>query len=197
MRSLNIIFILILFSVSTVFQSCRHRNEGAEDEKDKVEHAEDIHWDDDDDHEGEYETADHINNSEGANISTNQSIPKEVLNSFNNKYVHNDNVNWREVDGEYEARFVQEDKELSARYNNQGKWQGTESVVDYEQLPQVIKESISRNNYSRDSIERLGMVESDEGNHYQLQYRQKAGESKTAEERRISIDSDGNLKSNN
>lgn len=165
------LFILIAISSIT---ACTSDKPKVEDEG-PAEHAEHRHDGMDSDHDVEYETAEHIN----TNNLSNNAVPADVLNNFQNKYVNVPNVEWSENDSGYTANFKNGGKDFQAHYNKEGEWEQSTSSVKYNELPDKLKSSFAHNQLHKDSLVYIQMTEASDGNmNYHMEFRQDAKKQK-------------------
>lgn len=87
----------------------------------------------------------------------------KIVNAFNAKYPKADKVEWEQKHGYYVAEFHDNGIECEAWFDNNGKWDMTESNIRYNQLPQAIRTDFEKSMYSNwkkdnvDKIERVDM----------------------------------------
>lgn len=161
--------IILLLMASLIVTSCSSDKTKADEEGPAV-HSDYEHDGMDNSHK-EYETADHINTD---NLSNN-SVPEDVLNNFQNKYVNVGTTEWSQTDSGYTASFKQEGKDYQAHFNKQGQWVNSQSSMKYDELPTEIKNSFSKNKLHKDSLESIQMNEIADGTKsYSMQFRQDA-----------------------
>ncbi|HKK41223.1 MAG TPA: PepSY-like domain-containing protein [Bacteroidales bacterium] len=71
--------------------------------------------------------------------------PDQVLKAFNGKYTSASAVKWdHESANEWEAEFKMNGKEMSAAYDNSGKWLETETEISARDLPSSVTETLAR-----------------------------------------------------
>lgn len=71
-------------------------------------------------------------------------VPQAVKNAFNQKYPAAEKVAWElERAGEFEAEFKLAKKEMSANFLEDGTWVGSETEMEEEHLPTVVKNEIA------------------------------------------------------
>ncbi len=71
--------------------------------------------------------------------------PDQVLKAFNAKYTSASAVKWgHESANEWEAEFKMNGKEMSAAYDNSGKWMETETEISARDLPSSVTETLAR-----------------------------------------------------
>lgn len=80
----------------------------------------------------------------GRSLNTKQ-VPKAVARSFSQLYPQVNKAKWSRENGEYEANFTANKKEMSALFTAQGKLLETETEMPVSQLPQVIQTSLKQN----------------------------------------------------
>ena len=77
-------------------------------------------------------------------VMVNENVPPTVKAAFKKKFPKAQNVEWdTDEEGEYEAEFDLLDKFISATFSEDGEWLKTETSMEVEALPQVIKDAIS------------------------------------------------------
>lgn len=75
-------------------------------------------------------------------------IPAEVTNAFSEKYAEAKNVEWKDKLSNFVASFELEGEKLEARFNKKGVWQNTEKELDVNDLPDAIKDGLSKSKYA-------------------------------------------------
>lgn len=74
-----------------------------------------------------------------------EKVPSYVLSAFKNKFPEASNVKWElENKTTYEAEFKMNDMEVSANFNNLGDWLETETEIKSTEIPEIIKETLSK-----------------------------------------------------
>lgn len=69
--------------------------------------------------------------------------PKEVTDAFNKQFASAENVQWdQEEENEWEAEFMMDGKEMTACFDNSGKWLETETEISIDNLPQAVTDSL-------------------------------------------------------
>jgi hypothetical protein len=69
--------------------------------------------------------------------------PKEVSDAFAAKFTAAEKVQWeQEEENVWEADFMMEGKEITACFDNAGKWLETETVIGIEELPATFTDSL-------------------------------------------------------
>lgn len=84
-------------------------------------------------------------------IFANSKPPKEVLNSFNEKFPAVSNVKWaKENNDEWEANFILNGVKSSVNFSEDGKWLESEIEIPVTELPEKVISSINTayNGYS-------------------------------------------------
>jgi len=97
-----------------------------------------------------------------------KSAPENVKKEFAGKFPAAQNVKWSsEEDNEWEAEFKMNGKEMSASYNNSGKWLETETEISSKELPAAITASLKKEfgGYKTDEI---SLLESPELKGYEI-----------------------------
>jgi len=72
-------------------------------------------------------------------------VPDAVLKSFKAKFSEVKKTKWeKEKDGNYEAEFDLNGKEMSATFLPDGTWKETETEIDVSELPKAVAESLNK-----------------------------------------------------
>lgn len=72
-------------------------------------------------------------------------VPENVSNGFNKKFPNASNVKWeKENEKNYEANFKMNNKKQSALFNTIGIWQESEIEIKISELPETVKQTISK-----------------------------------------------------
>jgi hypothetical protein len=80
--------------------------------------------------------------------------------AFATKYANAKDVDWRMDDnGYHEAHFKIDGDKYRADYDDDGNWRETERSMDYDDLPDAVKETI-KEQYDKDDIEEIELVDS-------------------------------------
>lgn len=89
------------------------------------------------------------------------------------KYPDIQNLSWNTDDhGNQEAEFEMDGEKYRADFDQQGQWIETENSIDYEDLPDAVKEAISE--YDKDDIAEIEQVDNREkGQFYDVEFKQK------------------------
>ena len=75
-------------------------------------------------------------------------IPGSVTDSFKLRYPSAHDVTWEDKITAFQASFKLDTAKMTARYGNQGEWQGSEKKVGLEQLPAAVKDGFSKSKYA-------------------------------------------------
>lgn len=98
-----------------------------------------------------------------------------VTKSFDTKYPNADRVKWENKNGYQVADFHEGKNDAEAWFDNNGNWLLTKTEIDYGQLPQLVRESLEKGEYSEwrrkdiDKVERFNtatvyVIEVEQGN---------------------------------
>lgn len=119
-----------------------------------------------------------------------QKPPKAVTDNFAKKFVGADKVKWdTEEENEWEAEFKMNGKEMSACFDNAGKWLNTEAVLSEKELPADILKAV-QTSYPGWKIESVESYETPELKGFEL------GIEKGKEKLEILVNSDRTIKIN-
>lgn len=69
--------------------------------------------------------------------------PKEVQSAFSKKFSAVQELKWEQEDNEWEAEFKLNETEMSASFDNSGKWLETETEVKKKDLPAEIFKAVN------------------------------------------------------
>lgn len=112
---------------------------------------------------------------------------EQVLKAFTEKFTGASSVKWdKESPNEWEAEFKMNGKEMSASFDNAGKWLETETEIKSGDLPSAVSETISRE-YTGYKKGEIAIVENPELKGYEITL--KKGESAVE----VVIDSNGKI----
>ena len=118
-----------------------------------------------------------------------QTPPKSVSDNFNKKFAGATKVKWgQEDEKEWEAEFKMNGKEMSASFDNEGKWMNTEAVISEKDLPAAALKAV-KDAYPNWKIESVESIETPEMKAYEL------GIEKGKEELEITVTADGKITS--
>lgn len=87
---------------------------------------------------------------------------RKMETKFKAKYPDAKKVSWaKDSNGNYEAKFEQNDEKYRADFSPTGDWIETENNIKFKHLPKAVQEAIERD-FDKDDIEEIEQV-----NHYQ------------------------------
>jgi hypothetical protein len=119
-----------------------------------------------------------------------QTPPKTVSDNFAKKFATATNVKWDQEDSnEWEAEFKMDEKEMSASFDNEGKWITTEAVLLEKDLPAVALKAV-KTAYDGWDIKVVESIETPDFKGYEL------GLKKGGKKTEIQVTSDGKIKEN-
>jgi hypothetical protein len=75
-------------------------------------------------------------------------IPAIVTDAFSIRYPHATHVEWRDKLQYFQASFLLNGASISANFTSGGEWQNSERVLNYEQLPEEVKDGFQKSRYS-------------------------------------------------
>jgi hypothetical protein len=79
----------------------------------------------------------------GQKISADK-VPAAVIKSFKDKFPNAKEVKWEKEKNEYEGSFDSGKEEMSAEFDETGKWLETEMEIKETSLPPAVKESLKK-----------------------------------------------------
>ncbi len=116
-----------------------------------------------------------------------QTPPKSVTDNFNSKFSGATKVKWdQEEENEWEAEFKMNGSEMSASFDNAGKWLETEKELKKSALPKAVLDAFNAN-YSGYKIEEASAIEKPDFKGYEL------GIEKGKENLEILVTADGKI----
>jgi len=75
-------------------------------------------------------------------------VPAEVTDAFKAKYPDAQNVEWKDKVTFFEASFKSNNAEMTADFSSKGEWQETEKKMDFDALPDAVKDGFKKSKYS-------------------------------------------------
>jgi hypothetical protein len=97
-----------------------------------------------------------------------KSVPENIKKEFVKKYPTAQNVKWgSEGDNEWEAEFKMNGKEMSASYDNSGKWLETETEVSSKEIPAAVTASLKKD-YAGYKTGEISLIENPEIKGYEI-----------------------------
>src|SRR4051812_7867223 len=75
-------------------------------------------------------------------------VPSEVTNAFKAKYPDAQNVEWKDKVTFFQASFNLNDAETTADFSSKGEWQETAKKMDYDALPNAVKDGFKKSKYN-------------------------------------------------
>jgi hypothetical protein len=86
-------------------------------------------------------------------------VPAEVTSTFEKKYPEAKKVSWKDNITNFEANFILNDVETSAKFNKKGEWLVTEKKVEYVGLPEAVQDGFSKSKYADWEVKKVVMVD--------------------------------------
>ena|SRR5882672_9373772 len=75
-------------------------------------------------------------------------IPAEVTDAFTTRYPHATKVEWRDKLHYFEATFQLNGSSIIASFSSNGEWQGSERELDFNQLPDEVRDGFLKSKYA-------------------------------------------------
>ncbi len=75
-------------------------------------------------------------------------IPGDVTDAFASRYPHATHVEWKDKLQYFEASFQLSDANLTADFSTDGTWQKSEREVEFDDLPDEVKDGFEKSRYS-------------------------------------------------
>ena len=98
-------------------------------------------------------------------------IPAEVTETLRDKYPMATDLEWRDKIRGFTASFELDGQKHLANFNNEGIWESTETTIEEETLPSVVKDSYAKSKYAEWEV---GLVQKIEMPEEKIQYRVQA-----------------------
>lgn len=118
-----------------------------------------------------------------------QTPPKSVTDNFNSRFSGATKVKWdQEEENEWEAEFKMNGSEMSASFDNAGKWLETEKEIKKSALPAAVSEAVN-DQYSDYKFGEIAEIETPGFKGYEI------GLEKGEEEIEIQVSNDGTITS--
>lgn len=95
-------------------------------------------------------------------------VPQVVLDNFKKAYPEAKKVKWEVEDGEYEAEFRMNKKEMGVLYDSEGKVLETEAQMELDELPFTVSEYVAAN-HSDFKLDEAFKVEKDGVTSYEVE----------------------------
>lgn len=75
-------------------------------------------------------------------------IPADVTDAFASRYPHATHVEWKDKLQYFEATFKLNNSTITADFSSKGEWEGSERELNFEQLPDEVKDGFLKSKYS-------------------------------------------------
>jgi len=75
-------------------------------------------------------------------------IPAEVTDAFATRYPHATKVEWKDKLQYFEASFELNGAQISADFSSNGEWESSERVMNFDDLPDEVKDGFSKSKYA-------------------------------------------------
>ena len=75
-------------------------------------------------------------------------IPAEVTDAFAARYPHAEKVEWKDKLQYFEASFELNASQISADFSSKGVWQGSERTMNFDELPDEVKDGFAKSKYA-------------------------------------------------
>lgn len=75
-------------------------------------------------------------------------IPADVTDAFTSRYPHATRVEWKDKLQYFEATFQLNGSTISADFTSKGEWEGSERKMDFDQLPDEVKDGFQKSKYT-------------------------------------------------
>ena len=74
-------------------------------------------------------------------------IPADVTDAFASRYPHATRVEWKDKLQYFEADFQLNGSEITADFSSKGEWEGSERIINYNDLPDEVRDGFSKSKY--------------------------------------------------
>lgn len=75
-------------------------------------------------------------------------IPAEVTDAFAQRYPHATKIEWRDKLQYFEASFELNGSQISADFSSKGDWEASERIMDFDDLPDEVKDGFAKSKYA-------------------------------------------------
>jgi hypothetical protein len=75
-------------------------------------------------------------------------IPADVTDAFSTRYPHAEKVEWKDKLHYFEASFELNGSIVSASFSSKGEWERSERQLNFEQLPNEVKDGFLKSKYA-------------------------------------------------
>ncbi|HEX5149909.1 MAG TPA: PepSY-like domain-containing protein [Parafilimonas sp.] len=75
-------------------------------------------------------------------------IPADVTDAFTTRYPHATKVEWRDKHHYFEVSFQLNGFDITADFSSNGEWQSSERVLDFNQLPDEVRDGFLKSKYA-------------------------------------------------
>jgi len=75
-------------------------------------------------------------------------LPGIVTDSFKEKYPNAKTVSWEDKVSAFQASFVQDGENYTARYSSKGEWLGSQKKIGEDKLPSAVKDGLAKSKYA-------------------------------------------------
>jgi hypothetical protein len=86
-------------------------------------------------------------------------IPSEVTGAFSEKYPDASDVEWRDKLSGFTASFSKDSISYLASFNNKGEWESTEQSIEEADLPENVKDGLSKSRYADWNLGQVSRIE--------------------------------------
>jgi hypothetical protein len=90
-------------------------------------------------------------------------IPAAVTSAMKEKYPNATEVSWEDKVNYFQAKFLDEGKRQEARFKKDGKWEVTEKVLLFEELPSAVQEAFNASEYKKWTLRTVAALDNSEG----------------------------------
>ncbi|NOX86420.1 MAG: hypothetical protein GXO86_10745 [Chlorobi bacterium] len=98
-----------------------------------------------------------------------EKVPEKIKAAFNQKFPGAKEVDWdMEKNNVWEAEFEMNEKEMSATFDQNGKWLETETEIEEDELPAAVKETLN-SQFKDYEVDEAEYVESPETSGYEIE----------------------------
>ena len=77
-------------------------------------------------------------------------IPEQVKYAFSKQYPDAQQVEYKDMLTSVQVNFVQNGETIMATYSNKGSWKESVKAIDYDKVPQAIKDGFDKSKYADD-----------------------------------------------
>jgi hypothetical protein len=117
-------------------------------------------------------------------------VPAAVTDAFKAKYADAQNVEWKDKVTFFEASFKLNNAEMTADFSSKGEWQESAKKMDYDALPDEVKDGFKKSKYADWTPGSATQIEKNDG---KVEYKVYAEKSSLVQKKFLYFNAEGQL----